>query len=285
MKVQVLAFLTLSFLSTTLVGQEFSKKGKVNIFWGYSREIYTKSDIHLVGEGYDYTLYNVKANDLPEEPSYTYINPEQLTVPQFDFRVAYYFNDHYAISAGWDHMKYKLQNGQTARITGTITQDALNDGTWENNPQSANYVGEYVNDEIVLSKDFIKYEHTDGLNFARVSIERIDRLYHSKWFTLTVSNEFGTGPVLPWTDFTHLGGNRHTNRLHVSGWGFGLYSGLRAEYKETFYFTSNVGGGFINLHDVETKQGEDDWAKQRFWFAKWNFGIGVYLTAFKQDKE
>lgn len=286
MKFKLFAFYALSLVSTTLLAQEkFSKKGKFSLFWGYSREAYTKSDIHLVGPGYDYTLYNVKAHDKPENLSYTYIDITQFTVPQFDFRLAYYFNDHWAISAGWDHMKYVLQNGQKARITGTITRDALNDGTLDYHPESAAYVGEYVNEEVTLRENFIKYEHTDGLNFARVSIERIDQIYASKWFSVTLSNEFGTGPVLPWTDFTHLGGERHTNRLHMSGWGVGIYSGLRAEYKGTFYLTSNVGGGFINLHDVETKQGFDDWAKQRFWFAKWNFGLGVYLTAFKPKND
>ena len=265
--------------------QTINKKGKVAVFWGYSREAYTRSDIHLKGAGYDYTLHDVTAKDSPKNPDWSYFNPALITIPQFDLRVAYYFNEHYGISAGWDHMKYVLNNYQTAKISGYINSEALYDGSWENSPVSAQYVGQYNNDDLVLDNNFIKYEHTDGLNFARISLERLDRLWINHNLGITWSNELGAGPVLPWTDFTHLGGNRYRNRLHLSGWGIGLYSGIRFEFKETIYLTSNVGAGYINLFDVESKKGKADQATQQFWFAKCNIGVGLYLTAFKQNKE
>jgi hypothetical protein len=40
-----------------------------------------------------------------------------MTIPQTNFRIGYFINDHYSIALGVDHMKYVAQN-QVANITG-----------------------------------------------------------------------------------------------------------------------------------------------------------------------
>ena len=137
------------------------KKGKFSINWGGNREKYTKSDIHFVGNDYDSTLYDVKAQDKPKGWNVSYINPTKLTVPQTNLNLSYYISDHYSISIGFDHMKYVMTQDQVVKIGG---------GIGSSYPE---YAGVYTKDgknTIDLSDGkFLKFEHTNGLNYIFVA--------------------------------------------------------------------------------------------------------------------
>ncbi|PKR79629.1 hypothetical protein CW751_14145 [Brumimicrobium salinarum] len=49
-------------------------KGGFYFYWGYNRSAYTKSDLRLIGTGYDFTMKNMTASDNPEKLSSTYLN-------------------------------------------------------------------------------------------------------------------------------------------------------------------------------------------------------------------
>ncbi|MDG1476428.1 MAG: hypothetical protein P8Q14_04730, partial [Vicingaceae bacterium] len=144
--------------------KETSNKGKMYAFWGWNRGWYSNSDIHFTGNNYDFTLNNVQAKDRqsPFSPG-LYFNPSTITIPQTNFRLGYFINDKYDISFGVDHMKYVMVQDQNTQITGDI-----NDGT--------SYDGSYSNEDIVLTGNFLKYEHTDGLNYLNVEITRNEDL-------------------------------------------------------------------------------------------------------------
>jgi len=73
-------------------------KGKAFIYWGYNRAYYNKSDIHFKGDGYDFTLYDVEAKDMPEPfDADVYFNIKKLSIPQFNFRAGYFFSDNWLI--------------------------------------------------------------------------------------------------------------------------------------------------------------------------------------------
>ena len=140
----------------------FSHEGKFWISWGYNRAAYANSDIHFKGEGFDFTIYNVRAQDVPEQwdPA-VYLNPKALTIPQFNFRAGWFINEKLSFSAGWDHMKYRISRYQRVRISGTI--DAL---------ASPDYSGRYSDGALIeIDTPFIRYEHTDGFNFLRFGAE------------------------------------------------------------------------------------------------------------------
>ena len=119
-------------------------KGDLYFYWGWNRGHYTKSDMHLYGDSYDFTLYDVVAKDRQTPFSVDpYLNPVQLTIPQTNFRIGYFFNDHYNISIGFDHMKYVVQTNQSVKISGEI-QDT---GTI--------YDGEYRDNTIIISPDLV----------------------------------------------------------------------------------------------------------------------------------
>lgn len=271
--------------------QTIGKSKKLYVYWGYNRTLYGNSDIHLKGPGYDYTLKDVRAKDQPEEfTADVYLNPLKFTVPQFNFRVGYYLNEKYSISLGWDHLKYVLDNQQVGVIDGVITDDARDDFSKDNSFYTNGYVKRYNNEQILLDQEFIKYEHTDGLNFIRASIDRNDILFTSNkgTFELTLVSSFGIGPVLPWTDFTHLSGRRYTNRLHFSGFAFAYHSGLKLDFFNKFFVQSNIGAGYVYLPWVETKARKTDTASQQFGYGEWNFVAGFYINTkriFKVNKE
>jgi len=64
----------------------------------------------------------------------------------------------YNISIASDHKKYVVKNDQTVNISGKIE-----------NPETI-YDGNYDNDKIVLAGDFLRLEHTDGLNYINVGL-------------------------------------------------------------------------------------------------------------------
>ncbi|MFM2010708.1 MAG: hypothetical protein RLZZ479_1099, partial [Bacteroidota bacterium] len=136
-------------------------KGKFFVSWGGNRESYSKSDITFKGISYDFTIYDVTAHDKPKGWHIDYINPGRMTIPQTNFRMGYFVNDHYSIAIGVDHMKYVMTQNQTANITGYI-------GT---RPTFGNL---YNNTPVVLTENFLIFEHTDGLNYVNTEISRHD---------------------------------------------------------------------------------------------------------------
>ncbi len=70
---------------------QLHQKGKFYINWGYNRSWFNESDIHFTGQGHDFILYDVVANDRPSELSTDYINPAKWSIPQLNFRFGYFF--------------------------------------------------------------------------------------------------------------------------------------------------------------------------------------------------
>ena len=138
------------------------KKGQFYVTWGYNRAFYNKSTVHFKGENYDFTLHNVRAEDMPEEwDPKVYLNPGQFTVPQFNFRIGYYFNRNTAISGGWDHMKYHITQYQMVKMSGYISDEHY--GLEE-------YTGNFDNTNVLYTPSFMDYHHSDGFNFVRLSL-------------------------------------------------------------------------------------------------------------------
>lgn len=190
----VIFFTTIIFfpkVSTSQEKQGYSlknQKGNFFVFWGYNRSAYAKSTIQVKGDHYDYILYDMPAQDMPEKvTAKNYLDPGYITVPQFNARVGFYFTNKYVISAGWDHMKYKTQDGATVQISGTIDEEA-----------SYRYAGTYDNELITVYHDsLIKIEHSDGLNLIQFNLERHDQLLLNRKENLGISTILGTGLILP----------------------------------------------------------------------------------------
>lgn len=282
MKKNILVLAILLFSTLTVLGQQnkkFSKKnkvvnkGKFFVYWGWNWSSYTDSDIRFKGKDYDFTLSDVKAQDRPTKFSVNnYFNPGNITIPQNNYRIGYFFKENYTISIGVDHMKYVVNNDQNVTINGNI------------NIGNAKYDGTYNNQNIQLTEDFLRFEHTDGLNYVNVEVKRFDNIDH--WFGLDLKNlqinlteGIGVGGLYPRTDTSLLGKERHDN-FHLSGWGVSVGAGLNITFLKHFYIQSDYKIGYINMPDIKTSLSSADSASQSFYFFENNILIGGRFRIF-----
>ncbi len=239
--------------------EDYSAKNQFYIYWGYNRSAYTKSDLTCVGDGYNFTMNDLQASDNPERfnPK-VYFNPKKVTIPQFNVRMGYYFNDHWGISLGYDHMKYVMNNNQRIFLTGHIDEEI-----------GAEWSGDYQNEELFTNNTFIHYENSDGLNYMRVALDRVDRLlsYGKKdWFQLESQLSISSGFILSFNDF-NFAGQFDRKTVSISGIGISVHSGLRALFVNHFFIQGNLSAGFINQIKVQTRPND----KSSFAFQKFGY--------------
>ena len=269
-----LTIVTLLFLQNTFA-QEITNepekytshnKGKFFVYWGGNRESYTKSDIRFKGADYDFTIHDVPAHDKPKGWHVDYINPARMTIPQTNFRMGYYLTDNYNISIGVDHMKYVMQQNRAVKIDGYYP----NQGTF----------GETLpNGEVLLTEDFLTFEHTDGLNYINTEFARVDdiskifKIKNTDKFQINITEGVGAGILFPKTNTKLLGKERHDD-FHVSGYGVSAKVGLNFTFFKYFFLQTELKGGYINMNDIRTTKNSEDTAEQEFFFLQRIITVG-----------
>jgi len=246
--------------------EQKGNKGKIYFYWGWNRGTFSNSDINFSGADYDFTLRDVVANDRqsPFEVK-TYLNPLHATIPQYNFRIGYFISDNYDISFGIDHMKYIVKQDQTVMINGEID----NSGTV--------YDGEYSDDEIKLTEDFLQFEHTDGLNYANIGIRRFDEIYELYKIKLSITEGLGVGILYPRTNTTLLNKERY-DEFHLAGYGIDAVVGVNLSFLKYFFIQSEFKGGYINMSDIRTTNSESDNASQDFFFSQVMIVFGATVS-------
>ena len=288
MKTKILFFLLACVSLNTFAQEEIPvekyaahNKGKFFVSWGGNRDSFSKSDVNFRGKDYNFTVDNMSAHDKPKGWHVDYINPANMTIPQTNLRLGYFFSDHYSVTVGLDHMKYVMTQNQIANVTGNINLPADNpgsiyNGVYNNTPVDMSQGGaqEGGYDEGVTNPNgpaFLMYEHTDGLNYINTEVSRHDDI--SKWFSLpnidkvqiSLTEGLGGGVLLPKTNATLLGKERHDD-FHVSGYGLSAKAGLNITFFKHFYVQGELKGGYINMQDIRTTQFSEDKASQDFFF-------------------
>ena len=263
-------------------------KGKFFISWGGNRDSYTKSDVNFRGKDYNFTVSDMKAHDKPKGYHIDYVNPANMTIPQTNFRMGYFFSDHYSVAIGWDHMKYVMTQNQIANVTGNINLPADQAGSY--------YNGDYNNTPVDMSQHgaqeggiaggtqgnppaFLMYEHTDGLNYINTEVSRHDDI--SKLFginntdkvQINLTEGLGAGLLYPKTNTTLLGKERHDD-FHVSGYGLSAKAGINFTFFKYFYLQGELKCGYINMQDIKTTRSNDDSASQDFFFFQRIIAVG-----------
>jgi hypothetical protein len=243
-----------------------NKKGSFYIYWGWNRSVYTKSDISFTGDNYNFTLDDVVAKDRQTPFAFNiYFNPKLVSLPQTNFRFAYFLKENLELSLGVDHMKYVMQRYQNVSIDGFI------------NDSGTQYDGVYSKQDFVINEDFLVYEHTDGLNYVNLELRQFKKLFRYKNFQLNHTEGGGFGIMLPKTNSRLLNNFRHDN-YHVSGFGLAAIFGLNIEFYQRFFLQGEIKAGYINMPDIRTTQFDADKASQQFSFLQSNILIGVNLN-------
>lgn len=233
-------------------------KGKFYLYWGGNRETFSKSDIRFKGADYDFTLYDVSAHDKPKGWHVDYINPCRMTIPQTNLRIGYFITDKYNISVGFDHMKYVMYQDRAVNFSGSY-------------PNQGNFGEALPNGQVLLTEDFLTFEHTDGLNYVNSEIARVDDI--SNWFSINntdllqinLTEGLGGGFLYPKTNTKLFDKDRH-DEFHVSGYGLSAKAGLNITFLKYFFIQGELKGGYINMNDIRTTNDIADRAEQDFWF-------------------
>ena len=267
-------FLILLFTNNT-IAQEITEiqtkytthnKGKFFISWGGNRDSYSKSDITFRGKDYDFTLENVQAHDKPKGWHVDYINPARMTIPQTNFRMGYFISDHYSVAIGVDHMKYVMSQNKAVDINGYY-------------PNPGSYDELLANNQVLLTEEFLKFEHTDGLNYVNTEFSRHDdisyifKIGNTDKIQVNLTEGVGFGLLYPKTNTTLLGKERHDD-FHVSGYGTSLKAGLNVTFFKYFYIQGELKGGYINMQDIRTTESTEDGASQDFFFFQRIIAVG-----------
>ena len=163
-------------------------------------------------------------------------------------------------------MKYVMTQNQTANITGNIAANTAFDRTYNNTPT-------------VLTEQFLKYEHTDGLNYVNTEFSRHDdisslfKIGNTDKIQVNLTEGVGVGVLYPKTNTTLMGKERHDD-FHISGFGTSLKAGLNITFFKHFYIQGELKGGYINMQDIRTTQSTEDSASQDFFFFQRIIAIG-----------
>ena len=243
------------------------KKGNFFAFWGWNRAHYTNSDIHFKGDDYNFKLYRVKAHDKLSPVSYhNYLKLNRITIPQTNFRIGYFFKDNMAITIGVDHMKYVMDQNQTVDISGVVR------------PGFEDHVN--LDGSVKLTKDFLTFEHTDGLNYINAEFEYYKNFYKNGILKINGMAGGGIGFLLPKTNATVMGNERHDD-FHFSG--FGLNGKVAADVLlwDLFFLRCEGKEGYINMSNIRTTSSSSDKASQHFWFAEIDFLFGFTWRLWK----
>ena len=265
--------LILSFLLSFKVGfaqnaDNQSVAGKFYFYWGYNRAIFGTSDLHLKGTNYNLTLQKIKADDRPSPFSAElYFSPTTITIPQYNYRIGYNFKKNWNLSLGVDHMKYVVQAEQSVLVTGTISPAA-----------STKYAGTYTNQPIIIKDDFLKFEHTDGLNLVSLDAGYQRDMIHFDKTNITLSGHVGggVGLMIPRTD-SRVFGIGQNNRFHLSGYGLSATTGFEARWWKNIFFRAQMRTGWINMPDILLNNDAPERASQQIRFMEFYGVLGRYF--------
>ena len=255
-------------LSISLQAQDAVKPERPRFFayWGWNRDVYSASDIHFQGDGYNFTLSHVAAHDKPIPLAFDpYFHPTKVTIPQTNARIGLMVKPNLSLSLTLDHMKYVMEQDEDVKTRGVIHLGTPYDGS---------HRGDFVH----TNKDFLKFEHTDGLNYISTELRHYSpllSLHRGKFLHLDIdaTQGFGAGFLLPKTNCTLLGKPRHDD-FHLSGWGSHVLSGLQFRFWKYFLIEPELKGGFINLPDIRTTSDPTDRADQHFWYGSFDVLVG-----------
>lgn len=232
MKKLLVAILLLAGINATAQKKKDTRwiKG-MYLQWGYNTEWYTRSNLHFrMANGDRFTVYKVKAHTR-EDYDAIFKKPTQISIPQYNYRIGFYLNTKRtkSIELNFDHAKYIVTDGQTARVKGTIG-------------------GVQVDaDSVLTPTNFFHFEHTDGANFLHLNYVEQHSLKMKKDKSrdlFTYLWKAGAGINIPRTDFTWKG-NRFNNDFHIAGYNISVEGALRYYPFRNFFFEGAAKTGYV----------------------------------------
>ncbi len=246
------------------------QEGNWYFSWGYSRQQYAPSDIHVSQPdlGNDFTVRQAAGSDFPASFSDTLssITSLDFTTPQENVRIGKFLNEDktFAIEFSLDHSKYNVNQNQVATVNGSITT-----GTQPN-----------ANGQLTLSEQDFYYALHNGLNHVMVNAVWLNHLDGpvNRQGELQLISRAGAGILLPHADNVIFGNHNEVGPKNqnvcctsskdwwqINGWTAGVEVGLRYRVYKSMYLelTSKLAYGV--LRGVPVYKGTAD---QTLWMSE-----------------
>ncbi|MBC7411154.1 MAG: hypothetical protein H7331_01705 [Bacteroidia bacterium] len=228
--------------------------------WGYNKEWYTPSTIHVVQPslGNDFKLIKAQGHD---RIGWDKLLKRPLTVPQYNYRLGFFFkkNTSLGFEINFDHTKYITTRGQMVRWQGTIN-------------------GQQVSYDSVTTRQNFDYNLNNGANFFCFNIVKRFKNYeapHKQWFVLHTLLKAGAGPVVPHVENTILG-NDNKSHFQLGGFDIGLEMTLKATFFKHVYLEFCQKGVYANYFGLRIYEGT---ARQQFFAYEVIANLG-FITKF-----
>jgi hypothetical protein len=253
-----------------------SSKGRWYFSWGYSRQQYADSGIHVrqPTEGSDFVVHQAKATDNPTGLLHIVrsIFTLNLTAPQENIRVGHFLDpdNSFAIEFSLDHSKYNTINGQVAHVTGTV--------------EGVSYDG-----PMTLDEQHFQYALHNGLNHVMINGVWFHHLREvALWREpgeLQLVSRLGAGLLIPHAENTILGHDNSTevgskdkspccSKLdwwQINGWTVGTEVGFRYAVTRSVYAELTQKFAYGKLHGVPVYHGV---ASQDIWMSEQVLSLG-----------
>jgi hypothetical protein len=246
------------------------------IYWGYNRSFYSNSNVHLKGNNFDLTFFQVKAKDKPYPFNLkNYIDPVSIWVPQYNYRIGFFINDKVSISIGLDHMKYVVDRSQTAVVSGSTVGSHF--------PDQAKFDSVFVGKSMPLN-GFMYMDHTNGLNLISFDIDYRSSIYKKKNIEINLKSGLGIAEMVTKSEL-HLMGYGVDNEFNLCGFGVSAYQGVELVIGKYFFIRPQVRFGWINLTGF-LLNGRYDAGRgyQNFAFVDGMVVAGSYINILKRKK-
>ena len=259
-----------------LNGKDASDRANWYFSWGYSRQQYAPSDIHVSQPtlGNDFTLRQVAGSDFPANFQETVesITSLEFTNPQENIRIGLDANKTFAIEFSLDHSKYNTNPNQTVAVAGTIAN-----------------VNQPISGSLVLTPDNFNYNLHNGLNHLMVNAVWLHHLYgpEKQPGELQLISRVGAGILLPHADNVIFGNpNQVGPKNHnvcctgkkdwwqINGWTTGVEIGVRYALHRSVYLELTSKLAYGELRGVPVYQGTAD---QSIWMSEQVLSMGFHF--------
>jgi hypothetical protein len=236
-KLKELMFFAFLLLNANSYAQN-KNSGTLYFTWGYNREAYSKSTLHLsnhTSDNYDFTMVKAKAHD---KNNFEHIGPlDELTIPQYNLHIGYMFNDknNLGVELSWDHLKYVVTDNQVVHINGNIR-------------------GRELDLDTLVDPNFVHIQHTNGNNYLMANIVKKHPLYTGKKTELSIHNKFGAGVLYSYTISTIMG-SYDPGHFKIQGYVLGANTSLRYDIAKYFFLETTAQLAFA--HYLSTELGAD----------------------------
>jgi hypothetical protein len=282
-------FFALTFLISSSLFSQMKKrkvsneKGTIFISWGYNRSAYTKSDLKLQGQGYNFNMQYSKARDHQSPLNSGDYSLTKLSVPQYNFKIGYYYKQKWSISLGVDHMKYIFSDNNKVVVTGNLSYQSKYVSLGNN----INYgSAPILLKNITTDRDVFHYENSKGLNYIHGELGLSEKLFVADKkgdFIVSSNVGLGAGLLLSYTNLLFDGVQNETTKS-LSGYGLSTFAGLRFEFFKSVYLYSNFSVGFLHkIHEKTSMVDAVAYASQHFGYSQIEAGLGLLL--FKKPKK